>query len=232
LLHEVSPALVPLMRYVLKFLMARIILMYCSIQAGGHRLRNPGRRDIEEMAIRVSTAKGGISCFMLICVLADPVVLSLTWLHYQKRIVKKQVRRRIVDGLDRDELVLFKFSKSEAQRDLKWEHPGEFEYKKRMYDVVDTMIRGDSVYYWCLWDQKETSLNGRLENLIARALGTDSRISDDHDGLISHFESLYCPPLVNADLRAPGFFHSRFFIHGDPYCSVFIQPPTPPPRSM
>lgn len=174
--------------------------------------------------------KNTIAGILFICVLADPVAGTFIWLHYQKTIIKKEVRTQIRAGIDRDDLVLVKLSKKEVQTKLKWEHSGEFEYGDQMYDVVDTLTLGDMVYYWCWRDHKETKLNRRLDKLAARTLGKDDKIKEKSWCLISFFRSLYCTAPTNwMGLTSKSVFNLYCFLF-DIHSSITIQPPTPPPQ--
>ncbi len=177
-----------------------------------------------------STFKSIITGLLLCCALVDPVVATFTWLHYQKTIVKKEVKRQIIAGIDKDDLVLLKFSKKEAQIKLRWEHSKEFEYNQQMYDVVETGTLGDTVYYWCWLDQKETKLNRQLEELSAQALGKDNKIREKNERLISFFNSLYFAASFNWNGSTPELFYRQFCLFSDLYSSITIPPPAPPPQ--
>ena len=167
---------------------------------------------------------------LVCCLLVDPVVATFTWLHYQKTAVKREVKRQMITGFDKDELVLFQFSKEEVRTELRWEHPQEFEYEQQMYDVVKRMTVGNTVYFWCWLDHEETKLNRRMEKLTAQAFRTDQKIKERHERRISFFQSLYCP--VYNDWNGPTSpslaKQSCPFIGF--YASITIQPPTPPPQ--
>jgi hypothetical protein len=178
----------------------------------------------------VDAFKNIVTGLLLCCVLIDPVVATFTWLHCQKTIVKKEINRQIIAGIERDNLVLLQFSKEESQTKLRWEHPEEFEYNRQMYDVVKVMNLGETVYYWCLLDHKETKLNRQLEKLTAQTFRNDPKIKGKNGLLISFFKSLYSPVfkdwngLMSLSLGMP----FRSFLYS--YASITIQPPTPPPQ--
>lgn len=178
----------------------------------------------------MGTFKITITGLLLGCLFVDPVVVTFTWLYCQKTVVKKEVNRQIIAGIDQDGLVLLKFSKKEAQTRLQWENSKEFEYNQQMYDVVKTISSGDIVYYWCWMDHKETNLNRRLEKLTAMEFGKDRKIRDKLDRFISSFESLYYPVPFNWKGQALESLDKPFFVCLDFYSSIAIQPPTPPPQ--
>jgi hypothetical protein len=178
----------------------------------------------------VGTIKIIITSLLLCCVLIDPVVVTFTWLNYQKTVVKEEVNRQVISNIDQDDLVLLQFSKEEAGNELQWENSKEFEYNQQMYDVVKTMTLGDTVYYWCWMDRKETNLNRRLDELTARELGKDQRIKEKPDRFISSFKPLFCTVSFDWKGSTPESLCKPLSIFLDFYSSIKIQPPTPPPQ--
>jgi len=131
-----------------------------------------------------------ISIFLFFCLVA-PIAVTFTWLHSQKKQVRKEVKWKMIAGLDKEELVLLKFTKAESQTELCWKHSKEFEYSDQMYDIVDRDIMGDTIYYWCWWDHEETSLNKKLKELVAFALGNDTKSQDTQKRLANFLKSLF-----------------------------------------
>ncbi|PTB91022.1 hypothetical protein C9994_16285, partial [Marivirga lumbricoides] len=105
----------------------------------------------------------------LFIILFAPGLITYSWLSHQKRAVKHEVKWKMIAGMDKNELVLLKFTSEEAKV-LKWEHAKEFEYQNEMYDVVEQQTIGDTTYYWCWWDHEETALNKQLSLLVVKAL--------------------------------------------------------------
>jgi hypothetical protein len=114
-------------------------------------------------------------------------------LQYQKKLIKKEVKRNMMDGLDKNELVVLTFALAEAKSQLKWEHSKEFEYKGQMYDIVETIFSGDSVTYLCWWDNEETQLNKQLSKLVSESLGNNPQNKENKKRLLSFFKSIYTP---------------------------------------
>ncbi len=130
----------------------------------------------------------GISLF--ICLVA-PLVATFTYMHHQKASVRKELKHRIIAGIDRDELVLLKFSIEESRTKLRWEHEKEFEFAGQMYDIVEKEISGDTIHYWCWWDHEETKLNRQLDDLVAKVLGNNPQRKDRQDKTVDFLKKLY-----------------------------------------
>lgn len=169
---------------------------------------------------------------MLLFVFVTPAFLTFGWLQYQRILVKKQVKRHIMAGLDREDLILLKFTAAEAQAKLRWEHAREFEYEGQMFDVVEREIRGDTSFYWCWWDSEETALNKELSALAARIWSRDSRQQQHRQRLTWFFESLFfadiftwqTPVFQTADAVLVFCFSAYSFFN--------LPPPVPPPENL
>jgi hypothetical protein len=118
----------------------------------------------------------------------------------------------------------------EAKKKLRWEKPGEFEYKGQMYDVVKTKITKDSVHYICYQDKAETNLNFRIKKIIAAAMSQDSQNRETQKRLTTFFQSLYLQDHFqwNSDIplkNLEGHTDNHFICS-----SVYLAPVAPPPK--
>lgn len=129
--------------------------------------------------------------------LIAPAVVTYSWLQHRKRAVKKEVKWKMIAGIDKSELVLLKFSKAETSTKLKWKHSKEFEFNNQMYDVVDKITTKDSVKYWCWWDFEETRLNKQLDNLLVDVFQHDSKSKEKQDLVYKFYKSIYLQPVFS-----------------------------------
>jgi len=168
---------------------------------------------------------------LILCFVA-PVATTYIILKYQKKQVRREVKRKLIAGIDKEELVLLKFTEEEKETQLNWKHSKEFEYKGEMYDIVETKIVGDTTYYWLWWDYEETKLNKQLSQLLSFALGHNPKNQENQKRLHNFFKSLYFSederkePLVFFELKSKFHFGQNF------YLSVFLTPPDPPPKKV
>lgn len=158
------------------------------------------------------------------------MVTAIGFLKYQKKLVKKEIKRKIIAGLDKQELVLLKFSTKETQTLLRWEHAKEFEFKGEMYDVVETKITSDSIHYWCWWDFEETALNKKLFELTSLALNNNPQKKETQNQLINFYKSLFFENFYGSDfedkkLNNPMVFNLQLNLD-----LIFHSPPIPPPE--
>ncbi len=132
-----------------------------------------------------------IKGIMLLLVLIVPFLSSYCWLQYTITVTKQENGRNLATISLKDSLVVLKFSQTESRTKLRWEHPGEFEYRQQMYDIVKSEIQGDSIMYWCWWDREESKLKQQLRELLG--FGPDP--SDQNlpeERMFTFFKTLYC----------------------------------------
>lgn len=84
----------------------------------------------------------------------------LTFLFVQK-IIKKEVKRLIINSLPDDKLKTFVFSSNKIEQKklgVIWIHNKEFKYNNRMYDIVREEKIDGNIKYIVYDDSKETDL--------------------------------------------------------------------------
>jgi hypothetical protein len=133
-------------------------------------------------------------------------------------------------GIDKNELVLLKFTEEEKQNKLQWKHSKEFECKGEMYDIVESRVVGDTTFYWVWWDHEETKLSKQLKELVISDLNHNPKNQDYRKKLHNFYKFLffeeYRPdkPLFittedNNTLTENKLYHSHS-----------LSPPAPPPE--
>ncbi len=168
----------------------------------------------------------------MLFVLFAPVATIYSYLQYEKSAVRREIKGKMIAGMDREELVLLKFTKEETETKLRWEHSKEFEYNGQMYDIVSKEIKGDSIFFHCWWDYVETDLNKKLQKLVANAMDENGSNCDAHLNLYNYLCSFFCTELI--DWHAITFQKTEIVyqdeMHADIFNSIRISPPTPPPK--
>lgn len=168
--------------------------------------------------------------FLLLC-LAAPFALTYSYLKVEKHQLKRSIKHQIIDGINKSELVLLRFSKKEIKEKLEWEHSKEFEYEGEMYDVVEKVETTDSVSYWCWWDYEETRLNKQLAGILI-ATWHQNKTQQNHNDLLIQFtknwlsEQLNAPSLKTQD----GFFIVHYTPYSNNYMGYCLGTSSPPPK--
>ena len=133
--------------------------------------------------------------------------------------------------MDKKDIVLLKFTKKESETILKWKHAGEFEYDGQMYDIVEKHQEGDTSFYHCYKDHKETRLNKKIDRLVSSAMGQDPGQKSQAARIVNFFKTVYRQDVFSWTPKATStqIFNFSFFIFN--YSSLAVTPPSPPPKS-
>ncbi len=167
---------------------------------------------------------------MLILSLLTPFMIFTWFVSIEKQRIKKDVKEKIVSGLDKNELSLIALSVKEAEYKLRWEHSREFEYNGTMYDIVEKKESADSLFFWCWEDHEETSLNRKLSSMVNREIGSDKSLQSRYLAFSGFFSSLFSPvekPKVDLNLSGEENYFSCYKIN---YLSLRKAPEPPPPK--
>lgn len=120
-----------------------------------------------------------------------PAIATYSWLQQYKKDVKKEVKRKMIAGIDKNQLDYFEFATQEINTKIRWEHAREFEYNSQMYDVVEKKTNGKKTLLWCWKDSEETILNQKLQKLFSFVFNHDSKSKDKENKLFSFYKTLY-----------------------------------------
>jgi len=169
---------------------------------------------------------------LLIITIISPLWFLYSIIQYEKYITKKEIKRFLVSKIDKNELVLLKFSIEETNTKLRWEHSKEFEYQGEMYDIVQKEIKSDSIYFWCWWDHEETKLNKQLESLVSQASGSHQQNRERSQRLNTFFNSLFINSFSYNNNFGNEFRSALFPRYIIDYSSRYLIPDTPPPKTI
>ena len=168
----------------------------------------------------------------MLIILVAPVVTLYLFMKFEKTAIRREIKWKMIAGIDPEELVLLKFTKEETETKLRWEHSKEFEFEGQMYDIVSKEVKGDSIFYRCWWDHEETKLNKSLKKLVANALDTDGDSHKAQKNLHTYLWSLfYTGPIEwNAPTHETINIVFQDCLNPSIFNSLNITPPSPPPK--
>jgi hypothetical protein len=148
-------------------------------------------------------------------------------------VAQKQAASHIKNELKKEDEVLLVFTTYQSITLLVWEHSREFEYKGEMYDIIRSKTQGDSVWYWCYHDKKETKLRKNVQSLLTYFLGTSPQNKTDQQHLVDFFKTLYCHTGIFQD-RLPDLQITSKDIRYNPmgFTEIWPDPHFPPPKKV
>jgi len=165
-------------------------------------------------------------------VLFAPAATMFLYLHFEKASLKREIKWKMIAGMNKEELVLLKFSKNEIETKLRWEHSKEFEYEGQMYDVVSKETKGDTIYYRCWLDHEETALNKKLQQLVTQTFDKDKDKQRTQKQLNNYFQSFFCSKFFDWQATSLESFQKIYqpIAYKGNFSSIRLSPPTPPPQ--
>ena len=130
-----------------------------------------------------------VSGFLVLLFL--PLWGSLGYLQLEKKKVQKSVKRKIMNGIPKEELIYMAFSTEDLTTKLNWKHSKEFELNGEMYDIVEREETADSAFYWVWWDKEETELNQQVKHIAAEIFGSSPDQQEKNNLVQSFYKSLF-----------------------------------------
>lgn len=151
----------------------------------------------------------------------------------QQHHIRKEIKQKIKRGVPDDELVLLKIAKNSdiaSDNFFRLMFENEIRLDGNMYDIVRQEDRGDTTWYFCILDDKETGLFTNLDGWVKREFDKNSDRKSNNDRRLQSLslwffgqtddDSVITPYFSIAD--QPYIFHSKTW---------FSQPSPPPPQS-
>ncbi len=159
-----------------------------------------------------------------------PAAVTYIWLQHRKAVVRKEVKWKMIAGIDKSQLVFFTFSQKESQTKLIWKHSKEFEFNGEMYDVVKKITSTDSIQYWCWLDHEETKLSKQLSKLLVGAYQSDVPLKQKKQEIVSFYKSLFYSEIFSWNPIFISFRNSYTICFNNNYKIITININPPPPK--
>lgn len=151
--------------------------------------------------------------------LVIPILIGLILFHSEFHFIlfkglevkyKREIKTQIKSGIPEDKLIEFVFHKSIVNNEIKnfkWIKNYEFRYEGEMYDIIKTKVIGDSIYYSCYHDLKESALFSNLHKHLLDFISTNKANKKEILNIIHDYSKFY----VSYDLSFFAVFTSFQF---------------------
>jgi hypothetical protein len=110
----------------------------------------------------------------------------------QQHVIRYEIKQQIKAGVPEAELVLFKILEGKPNPAFQRVEEHEFRYDGKMYDIVRQVAHGDTSWYYCLCDEKETQLFANLDELVKQDMAGNPQHRKQIDELLRLLGALYC----------------------------------------
>jgi len=146
----------------------------------------------------------------------------------QQHEIRQEIKQQIKAGVPEGELVLFKLANGAR---VTWSIPErEFRSNGAMYDVARKEIHGDTTWYYCLSDEKETQLFAHLDEAVQRDMNQNPARQQQLERVLQSLGSLYFNHHQDF-LFLDSAEEIKFPANGFSLKIWIAPPPTPPPEA-
>ena len=152
----------------------------------------------------------------------------------QRMRIRGEIKSQMKQGISEEQLVILKIPNSKQNELIQpwWMmDENEFRYYGKMYDVVRKWERGDTTWYYCLEDEKESLLFADLDERIRDQLN-NSPINRSNQKNKQLFSSQY----IGASQDELSIYFRQKAIEDLPYFfrikTWIVNPATPPPQVL
>jgi hypothetical protein len=170
-----------------------------------------------------------IVAILILLVLLTGVGGYFVFFKAEQFALRCEMKERIKSSLPESQLQHFAFSKQKTSS-LDWERRGkEFRLNGKMYDVVRTEAKGDTIHFYCLRDDKETKLFAGLDQLLKKE-ATAGKSGKMAGGLLKIFFSFNSLPVSGYTLPSYCFEDVKtfpLFILNSSTCVAEVYAPPP-----
>lgn len=120
----------------------------------------------------------------------------------QQSQVRREIKQQIKAGVAEKDLVLLKIPKAFEENSnsvFQRIHSKEFRYKGNMYDIIRQRDHGDTTWYYCIADVKESGLFASLESRIRFEMTHNAERKEQSEQVLRLLTGFYCNDFDNTD---------------------------------
>lgn len=166
---------------------------------------------------------------LFLFLLFGPLTVALSWLHYQKSVIHKEVKKGILSE-NKEELIPLEFSMDAFKKLNFLRNNEELEYLGELYDIIEIKQTGEKIILLCWHDSKETHINKKLNELYGYILNSHPQRNKTLFHVNLFMKTLYSENPFHIDMAAysektPPYIHVT-----DQLNDLTFSPPTPPPE--
>lgn len=145
---------------------------------------------------------------------------------------RHEVKQRIKHGVPEEDRVLLKIplSLEQTENDLFHRvHAGEFRYKGEMYDILKSERHGDTTWYTCIHDVKESGIFKNLDEKVKLFVSNSPDQQKQRSSAFSFFHQQFVMPFSSADTLVDELKQANYMDFNDRELKGFLIKPWRPP---
>lgn len=159
------------------------------------------------------------------------IVGFVSYFEFSYYHLKRELKSLIKNGIPKDELVIFEFSKDELN-ELVWLKKNEFNKDGSLFDVVRSHVKkGGITYMECISDSKEKILFAHLDQNVSRNLGDDGNSNPISNWMkLLHFPIVTSNQSVDYELSDLQFEENNYYFFLALFATRTLKIDSPPPQ--
>lgn len=170
-----------------------------------------------------------VSIFILAALIL-PFWVVYTGLKKERYKMRTELRQAILNTMDKSELDILIFPRTDIDNDLDWKNDFQFEFQDQSYEVAHKQVRNNTVVLWCKKEVNDSSSKEKLREVLVLNMAGANDHKEHHFHLFQWFKTLK----TEITIEVPGFaevnLEDYIFNYANPYYSApSIQPQIPPP---
>jgi hypothetical protein len=147
-----------------------------------------------------------LSILLVIVILTNSVGITFLFLQ-QRSNIKSEFRNFLKNTIDKSELVKIVISKINSKQYLFHKtDKDEFKYRGKMFDIVRQYETKDSIYYYCINDEKEEKLLIQFSEILKSTLDGNKNIKKSFNNFFKYFSFVFMERLENKLFPVPSEF--------------------------
>lgn len=172
-------------------------------------------------------------CSVLAILLVVCILMATVGRYVAVKVVQWDIRRdmaaSIRAGLPEDNLVLIKIFTHQPPKDFVRVESHEFRYQGGSYDIVREEIIGDSTYFYCVYDERETALYANMDQHILDEMSHNPERQKQRAQLLENIPKFYFVKQNEKRLFLIKFGSSQMDLMLPLHSQFSPQTSTPPP---
>ncbi len=144
-----------------------------------------------------------LTSFCLLLLVISHGIIQFGMFELFRADFRAEAARLIRAGVPEPGRAVFCFDKKEFENEktpVEWKGDDEFRFEGKLFDVIRTEFKGDSVYFYCLYDEDDTILFSVLDSMIE----DDRDDPEETDGLGISLSNYYVCGNFDYNLDSPG----------------------------
>ena len=170
-----------------------------------------------------------VSIFILVALIL-PFWVVYTGLKQERYNMRTELRRAILDTMDKSELEMLVFSKTGIDDGLNWENDFQFEFQNQSYDVAQKKVGNKTIVLWCKKEVNDKTFKKELREVLVLNMAGANDHKEHHFHLFQWFKSLKTETAIEVPSFAEINIEDYIYNYANPvYSAPTIRPQIPPP---